>query len=342
MLETMITTSTTTTASHTPTRRRVAATAASLAVVGALLGMAACSSDDDGSRAAAETVAEASAPPDTKPMPAPPTSPDPVPPTTAAPPPQIAAPPTTAAPPPIAPTPTVAVDPARQAQLAAILTEHQAAGEFVGARIAVRDADGTITEASGGTPTLDPASGPVDPDVPWNIGSATKTFVAIGRAAARRRGSYRSGRRHRPLRPLPAGRGPDHSPPAPQPHQRARRVPRSARRLGPSPSDGGRRPSRSPSPKRPDGSASRADRTTTRTPTTSSWRHHRAGHRSVLGRRGAGPDRRAVGHDPHRSHRHRRFLLSLPATAPWSTSPTTSTRPSAAPPAGSSRRAETC
>ena len=178
MLETMITTSTTTTASHTPTRRRVAVTAASLAVVGALLGMAACSSDDDGSRAAAETVAEASAPPDTKPMPAPPTSPDPVPPTTAAPPPQIEAPPTTAAPPPIARTPTVAVDPARQAQLAAILTEHQAAGEFVGARIAVRDADGTITEASGGTPTLDPASGPVDPDVPWNIGSATKTFVA--------------------------------------------------------------------------------------------------------------------------------------------------------------------
>ena len=35
-----------------------------------------------------------------------------------------------------------------------------------------------------------------------------------------------------------------------------------------------------------------------------SGRHHRAGHRPVLGRRGAGPDRRAVGHDPHRSHRH--------------------------------------
>ena len=197
MLETMITTSTTT-ASHTPTRRRVAATAASLAVVGALLGMAACSSDDDGSRAAAETVAEASAPPDTKPMPAPPTSPDPVPPTTAAPPlrsrrhrrPRHHRRPR-------ARRPWQSIRHARRS-CAAILTEHQAAGEFVGARIAVRDADGTITEASGGTPTLDPASGPVDPDVPWNIGSATKTFVAVGRAAARRRGPHRSGRRHRP------------------------------------------------------------------------------------------------------------------------------------------------
>ena len=176
MLENMITTSTTT-ASHTPTRSRVAAAAASLAVVGALLGMAACSSDDGGS-ASVVPVAEVSAPPDTKPTPAPPTGPDPVPPTTAAPP-QIAAPPTTAAPPSTAAPPTAAVDPARQAQLRDILTEHQAAGEFVGARIAIRDADGTISEASGGTPTLDPASGPVDPDVAWNIGSATKTFVAV-------------------------------------------------------------------------------------------------------------------------------------------------------------------
>jgi D-alanyl-D-alanine carboxypeptidase len=176
MLEPMITMSTTT-ASHTPRRRRVAATAASLAVFGALLGMAACTSDDDGS-AAAGTVAEASAPP-TTPMSAPPTSPDVLSPTTAAPP-QLEVRPTNAAAPsqPAAPTPTVAVDPARQAQLAAILAEHQAAGEFVGARIAMRTADGTITEASGGTQTLDPASGPIDPDMPWNIGSATKTFVA--------------------------------------------------------------------------------------------------------------------------------------------------------------------
>jgi D-alanyl-D-alanine carboxypeptidase len=60
-----------------------------------------------------------------------------------------------------------------------ILALHHAVGEFVGARLALRDGDGTITEVSAGTPTLDPASGPVDPDVPWNIGSATKAFVAV-------------------------------------------------------------------------------------------------------------------------------------------------------------------
>jgi D-alanyl-D-alanine carboxypeptidase len=47
------------------------------------------------------------------------------------------------------------------------------------ARIAVREPDGTVTAVGAGTPTLDPASGPVDPDVPWNIGSATKVFVAV-------------------------------------------------------------------------------------------------------------------------------------------------------------------
>ena len=36
-----------------------------------------------------------------------------------------------------------------------------------------------ITEATAGTPTLDPASGPVDPDVAWGVGSITKTFVAV-------------------------------------------------------------------------------------------------------------------------------------------------------------------
>jgi D-alanyl-D-alanine carboxypeptidase len=174
MLGTMITTSTTT-APHTARRRRVADTAASLAVLGALLGMAACSSDSDGS-AAAETVAGAGAAPET-PAPALPADRDARPPTTSAPP-RVEAPPTTAAPPQIAPAPTVAADPAHQARLAAILAEHLAAGEFVGARIALRTADGTVTEATGGTPTLDPASGPVDPDVAWNIGSATKVLVA--------------------------------------------------------------------------------------------------------------------------------------------------------------------
>ena len=73
----------------------------------------------------------------------------------------------------------MATDPVRRAQLRDVLAAHHAAGEFVGARVALRDADGTITEATAGTPTTDPASGPVDPDVAWNIGSATKTFVAV-------------------------------------------------------------------------------------------------------------------------------------------------------------------
>ena len=60
-----------------------------------------------------------------------------------------------------------------------ILQSHHDAGEFVGARIALRDRDGTITEATAGTPTVDPASGPVDPDVAWGVGSVTKTFVAV-------------------------------------------------------------------------------------------------------------------------------------------------------------------
>jgi D-alanyl-D-alanine carboxypeptidase len=63
--------------------------------------------------------------------------------------------------------------------LSNVLELHHAVGEFVGARLALRAADGTVTEVSAGTPTFDPASGPVDPDVPWNIGSATKAFVAV-------------------------------------------------------------------------------------------------------------------------------------------------------------------
>jgi D-alanyl-D-alanine carboxypeptidase len=60
-----------------------------------------------------------------------------------------------------------------------ILDTHHAAGEFVGARIALRESDGTITEVADGTTTVDPASAPVDPEVAWNIGSVTKTFVAV-------------------------------------------------------------------------------------------------------------------------------------------------------------------
>lgn len=76
-------------------------------------------------------------------------------------------------------TSTSAPDSARQTMLHNILELHRVGGEFVGATIAMADADGTVAEAVAGTPTVDPASGPVDPDVPWNIGSATKSFVAV-------------------------------------------------------------------------------------------------------------------------------------------------------------------
>jgi D-alanyl-D-alanine carboxypeptidase len=184
MLAIMSTTSTSTsiststsTAPRSMRRGRVATAVVSLAVVGALLGAVACSSDDAGTSAAPETVAEpSSTPPRATPAPAPPPTAEP--PTTPSPtPPTTAEPPTTPSP---TPPPTVAtVDPARRAQLEGILADHQAAGEFVGARIAVGEPDGTISEANAGAPMLDPASGPVDPNVPWNIGSATKTFVAV-------------------------------------------------------------------------------------------------------------------------------------------------------------------
>jgi D-alanyl-D-alanine carboxypeptidase len=181
MMGTMNTTSTVSTSRALC--RRVAASAATLAAVGVLLTATACSSDEDGA-VATETVATASAAPTVTPEPPPPpptiaqsaptTTPERPPPTTTAPPTTPERPPTTTTAP-----PSVTVDSARRAQLLHILGVHRAAGEFVGARIALREADGTISEARAGTPTLDPAGGPVDPDMAWNIGSATKTFVAV-------------------------------------------------------------------------------------------------------------------------------------------------------------------
>lgn len=66
-----------------------------------------------------------------------------------------------------------------EAVLRHILKTHLAGGEFVGARIALLDGDGRVTEATAGTTTVDRSSGPVGRDVEWNIGSATKTFVAV-------------------------------------------------------------------------------------------------------------------------------------------------------------------
>lgn len=70
-------------------------------------------------------------------------------------------------------------DPAYAAELRKVLAAHRAGGEFVGARIALMDADGSITEVADGSASLGAASTPVDPSIPWNIGSATKTFVAV-------------------------------------------------------------------------------------------------------------------------------------------------------------------
>ena len=151
-----------------PSRRRVHTAAA--AIVGTLLlAVSACSAD--GGEATLPTTAapissapaQESMPP--RPRPEPPTSTEPS---------TSAEPPTSAAPP-----ATPAVDEARVAQLRDILESHRAAGEFVGARIALRAADGAVTEVVAGTTSVDPASGPVDPAVAWNIGSATKSFVAV-------------------------------------------------------------------------------------------------------------------------------------------------------------------
>jgi len=139
-----------------PASRRVAA---GLAVAGLLLTAAACSSSADD---ASPGVAVAPAPSTTAATPT--TQPIPIP----------SAPPTTATP----PTPSAQTAATRRV-LDQILESHRATGEFVGARIAVRDRTGTVTEVTSGTQTVDPASAPVDPDVPWNIGSVTKTFVAV-------------------------------------------------------------------------------------------------------------------------------------------------------------------
>ncbi|MGY1683868.1 serine hydrolase domain-containing protein [Geodermatophilus sp. SYSU D01176] len=63
--------------------------------------------------------------------------------------------------------------------IAGILEAHHADQEFVGAALAVRQADGTTVTATSGTRSLDAAGGDVDPDIPWGIGSVTKTFVAV-------------------------------------------------------------------------------------------------------------------------------------------------------------------
>ena len=92
---------------------------------------------------------------------------------------------------PSTPAPTVVVPPteasgpptsdtsALQGQLTGILDTHRANHEFAGAVLALREADGTTLTVTSGTKELSSDSGAVDPNVPWNIGSLTKTFVAV-------------------------------------------------------------------------------------------------------------------------------------------------------------------
>jgi D-alanyl-D-alanine carboxypeptidase len=63
--------------------------------------------------------------------------------------------------------------------MSSVLEAHLAAGEFVGARIALLDRDGSVSEVAAGTTSVDPTSGTVDLDVAWNVGSVTKMFVAV-------------------------------------------------------------------------------------------------------------------------------------------------------------------
>jgi D-alanyl-D-alanine carboxypeptidase len=70
------------------------------------------------------------------------------------------------------------MSPGRVAEFQAILDAHDTGDEFVGAVVAVRDASGATVTLTAGRPTpTDQAA--VDPAVAWNIGSATKTFVAV-------------------------------------------------------------------------------------------------------------------------------------------------------------------
>jgi D-alanyl-D-alanine carboxypeptidase len=63
------------------------------------------------------------------------------------------------------------------ATLRGIAEAHRADHEFVGAVLSLRKADGTTATVTSGTQT--PGGPAVDPDIPWGIGSVTKTFVAV-------------------------------------------------------------------------------------------------------------------------------------------------------------------
>jgi D-alanyl-D-alanine carboxypeptidase len=88
----------------------------------------------------------------------------------------------TTVPEPSAPEPTdpdsAQMAPARVAALQAILDAHDTGDQFVGAVVTVRDASGATATLTAGAPTLTDGA-VVDPTVAWNIGSVTKTFLAV-------------------------------------------------------------------------------------------------------------------------------------------------------------------
>ena len=63
-------------------------------------------------------------------------------------------------------------------KLTDILKAHRAKHEFVGAVLALREPNGTAVTVTSGTKKLG-GGGPVDPHVPWGVGSVTKMFVAV-------------------------------------------------------------------------------------------------------------------------------------------------------------------
>jgi D-alanyl-D-alanine carboxypeptidase len=75
------------------------------------------------------------------------------------------------------PTRTAASDLERQ--MTHILEAHRGNQDFVGAVLAMREADGTTVTVTSGTKELSGDSGDVNPSIPWGIGSTTKTFVAV-------------------------------------------------------------------------------------------------------------------------------------------------------------------
>src|SRR5690349_754319 len=65
------------------------------------------------------------------------------------------------------------------AEASRVLDTHLAQREFVGAALALHDPERGDVVVTSGTREPVPGAGAVDPDVPWGIGSITKTFVAV-------------------------------------------------------------------------------------------------------------------------------------------------------------------